>query len=35
VGTIPPFRELIAATAGSAVHLEMRDFYAPDEQFAA
>ena len=33
--TVPPFRELIAATASSAVHLEMRDSYAPDEQFAA
>jgi len=35
VDTVPPFRELIAATASSAVHLEMRDSYAPDEQFAA
>jgi hypothetical protein len=35
VVTVPPFRELIAATVSSAVHLEMRDYYAPDEQFAA
>jgi Family of unknown function (DUF6879) len=35
VGTVPPFRELIAATSSSAVHLEMRDYYAPDGQFAA
>jgi len=31
VGTVPPFGELIAATASSAVHLEMRDFYTPDD----
>ena len=30
MGTVPPFRELIAATASSAVHLEMRDSYDPD-----
>jgi hypothetical protein len=29
---IPPFSELIAATAISAVHLEMRDAYTPDDQ---
>ena len=27
MGTVPPFSELIAATATSAVHLEMRDAY--------
>jgi hypothetical protein len=32
VGTVPPFSELIAATASSAVHLEMRDAYTPDDQ---
>ena len=32
MGTVPPFRELIAATASSAVHLEMRDSYAPDDR---
>jgi hypothetical protein len=26
---VPPFRELIAATLSSAVHLEMRDAYTP------
>lgn len=30
MGTVPPFRELIAATATSALHLEMRDSYDPD-----
>lgn len=30
MGTVPPFRELIAATTSSAVHLEMRDSYDPD-----
>ncbi len=30
--TVPPFSELIAATASSAVHLEMRDAYTPDDQ---
>lgn len=30
MGTVPPFSELIAATARSAVHLEMRDSYDPD-----
>jgi hypothetical protein len=31
---VPPFSELIAATTGSAVHLEMRDAYTPrDEGF--
>jgi hypothetical protein len=30
VGTVPPFRDLIAATVSSAVHLEMRDSYDPD-----
>lgn len=29
--TIPPFHELIAATTHSAVHLEMRDTYVPDD----
>jgi len=32
VGTVPPFSELIAATASSAIHLEMRDAYTPDDQ---
>ena len=32
MGTVPPFSELIAATASSAVHLEMRDSYTPDDQ---
>jgi uncharacterized protein DUF6879 len=29
---VPPFGELIAATTSSAVHLEMRDAYTPDDQ---
>lgn len=29
--TAPPFSELIAATTRSAVHLEMRDGYTPDD----
>ncbi|RJL29940.1 DUF6879 family protein [Bailinhaonella thermotolerans] len=29
--TIPPFPELIAATTRSAVHLEMRDTYVPQD----
>ncbi len=29
---VPPFRELIAATTASAVHLEMRDAYTPSDQ---
>jgi hypothetical protein len=28
---VPPFSELIAATTTSAVHLEMRDAYTPDD----
>lgn len=28
---VPPFRELIASTTASAVHLEMRDAYTPDD----
>ena len=32
MATVPPFSELIAATATSAVHLEMRDTYTPDDQ---
>lgn len=28
---VPPFSELIAATSSSAVHLEMRDSYTPDD----
>lgn len=32
MGTVPPFSELIAATATSAIHLEMRDAYTPDDQ---
>jgi hypothetical protein len=28
---VPPFGELIAATTDSAVHLEMRDAYTPDD----
>ena len=32
MGTVPPFSELITATASSAVHLEMRDAYTPDDQ---
>lgn len=31
MGTVPPFSELIAATTSSAVHLEMRDAYTPDD----
>jgi Family of unknown function (DUF6879) len=30
-GEVPPFEELIAATQRSAVHLEMRDAYVPDD----
>lgn len=29
---VPPFSDLIAATTTSAVHLEMRDSYTPDDQ---
>lgn len=29
---VPPFSELIAATTASAVHLEMRDTYTPNDQ---
>ncbi len=29
---VPPFSELIGVTASSAVHLEMRDAYTPDDQ---
>ena len=29
---VPPFGELIGATVSSAVHLEMRDAYTPDDQ---
>lgn len=29
---VPPFSQLIAATKTSAVHLEMRDAYTPDDQ---
>ena len=32
MGTVPPFSELIAATVSSAVHMEMRDAYTPDDQ---
>jgi hypothetical protein len=32
MATVPPFGELIAATKTSAVHLEMRDTYTPDDQ---
>ncbi len=36
MGKLPPFSELISATANSAVHLEMRDSYTPsDPQFLA
>ena len=36
MSTVPPFSELIAATARSAVHLEMRDAYTPsDPEFLA
>jgi hypothetical protein len=31
VGTVPPFSELIAATTRTAVHLESRDGYTPDD----
>jgi hypothetical protein len=31
MGTLPPFRELIAAANSSAVHLEMRDAYTPSD----
>jgi hypothetical protein len=31
VGTVPPFSELIAATAHTAAHLETRDAYTPDD----
>jgi hypothetical protein len=34
MGKLPPFSELISATANSAVHMEMRDAYTPsDRQF--
>jgi hypothetical protein len=34
VGTVPLFRELIAETTTSAIHLETRDSYTPsDPQF--
>jgi hypothetical protein len=29
---VPPFGELIATTRASAVHLEMRDAYTPDDR---
>ena len=29
---VPPFSELIAATRASAIHLEMRDAYTPNDQ---
>ena len=29
--TVPPFSELIAATTGTAAHLELRDAYTPDD----
>ena len=32
MGKVPPFSELIAATTTSAVHLETRDAYTPDER---
>src|SRR3974390_820311 len=32
MATVPPFGELIATTQASAVHLEMRDAYTPDDQ---
>jgi hypothetical protein len=32
MGKVPPFSELIAATTTSAVHLELRDTYTPDDQ---
>lgn len=31
MGTVPPFRELIAGVTTSAVHLETRDVYAPSD----
>jgi hypothetical protein len=31
VGTVPPFSELIAGTTRTAVHLEARDSYTPDD----
>ena len=31
MATVPPFGELIAATTRSAVHLETRDAYTPDD----
>ncbi len=31
MATVPPFRELIAGTTTSAVHLETRDAYTPDD----
>jgi hypothetical protein len=31
MATVPPFRELIAETRTSAVHLETRDAYTPDD----
>jgi hypothetical protein len=31
VGTVPPFSELIARTTRTAVHLETRDAYTPDD----
>ena len=31
MGTVPPFSELIAATTRTAVHLEARDSYTPDD----
>jgi len=32
MATVPPFSDLIAATASSAVHMEMRDAYTPGYQ---
>lgn len=31
MGAVPPFRDLIAETTTSAVHLETRDAYTPDD----
>lgn len=31
MGTVPPFSELIASTTRTAVHLEARDSYTPDD----
>ncbi len=31
MGTVPPFRELIAAATRTAVHLETRDVYTPSD----